>query len=203
MDRLARFRQALAPHLGGVLTPELCAALEHAAFSQPDESINLGQFEPQECGSYTFATERFAAILPELHRLHEAHWLETEKHRHGLPLAPDYDALVADERAGRLLQFTARHHGALVGNLRVYLGTSRHTGTRFATEDTLFLLPEHRGGRTAMRFVQYAERCLTALGVKELRCTVKLCNGASRFMEGVGYTPVATEMVKFLKDAAQ
>lgn len=199
MDRLARFRQALVPHLGQPLSPELCAALEHAAFATPDERIDSGQFEPQACGSYTFAVESFAAVLPELHRLHEAHFAETEKHRHGLPLAPDYDAMAADERAGRLVQFTARHQGALVGNLRVYLGTSRHTGTRFATEDTLYLLPEHRGGRTAMRFVQYAERCLSTLDVREVRATAKLVNGAARFLEGCGYRPVATELVKFLE----
>jgi hypothetical protein len=198
MDRLARFRQALAPHLGHTLTPELCAALEHAAFATPDQRIDPGQFGTARCGSYTFAVESFAAVLPDLRRLHEAHWQETERHRHGLALAPDYEAMAADERAGRLVQFTARHQGALVGNLRVYLGVSRHTGTRFATEDTLYLVAEHRGGRTAMRFVQYAERCLVSLNVKEVRATAKLVNGAARFLEGCGYRPVATELVKFL-----
>jgi uncharacterized protein YeaC (DUF1315 family) len=43
MDRLARFRQALVPHLGRHLTPELCAALEHAAFARIPLAVPLDQ----------------------------------------------------------------------------------------------------------------------------------------------------------------
>jgi hypothetical protein len=32
-----------------------------------------------------------------------------------------------------------------------------------------------------------------------VRCSAKLSNGAARFLEGAGYKPVATELVKFLE----
>jgi hypothetical protein len=195
---LDRFRHALGSRMGQVLTPELCAQIEVEAFTAPDNSIDLSQFAPCQCGSVTFHVERFADLVPELHPLHEQHWKETEKHRHGLALDLDYAAMEADDRAGRMLQFTARADGKLVGNSRIYIGRSRHTNTLFASEDTLYLLPSHRGGRTAIRFIQYGERCLESLGVREIRCTAKLVNGAARLFEAAGYKPVATELVKFI-----
>jgi hypothetical protein len=200
MTSLQRFREALASQLGQVLTPEACVAIERQFFADEDRAHDPAKFGVQACGSLTFQAERFALILPELHPLHEAHWLETEKHRHGLRLNPDYEALLADERAGRMLQFTARCDGELVGNLRVYLGESRHTRTLFAIEDTLYLLPHVRRGRNAVRFIRYGEDCLRAIGVREIRCTAKTVNGTARLFEKCGYTPVATELVKFLED---
>lgn len=195
-----QFRKALASRMGQVLTPETCAALEAEAFAQPDLSHDPAKFGAKACGSLTFQVERFSDILAELHGLHEAHWLETEKHRHGLKLDADYDAAIADEKRGQLLQFTARHDGRLVGNLRWYIRHSRHTNTPYAIEDTLYLLPEYRRGRNAIRFMEFAEQCLRAIGVRELRANAKLVNGTARLLEATGYKPVATELVKFLEN---
>lgn len=200
MDRIARFRQALVPHLGQHLTPQLCATLEHAAFSIPDEHIDPAQFAPVTCGSVTFQVERFADVLDELHSLHEAHFAETDRYRGHLGLAPDYEAMKAEDRAGTMVQITARQDGEMVGHIRLYIRRGRHTGTLHAMEDAMYLKPEVRGGRTALRMVQYSEAVLRALGVLEVRATAKLSNGAARFLEGAGYKPVATELVKFLKE---
>lgn len=195
---LPQFREAMASRMGRTLTPELCAQIEAQAFSEPDRSLDPGLFGAAQCGRLGFHVERFADCLPELHLLHLAHWGETEKHRHGLQMNPDYEAMKAAERRGEMVQFVARAGGQLVGNCRVYVKTSLHTGTRFAVEDTLYLTPEFRGGRNALRFIQFAEAGLHAIGVREIRCTAKLVNGTARFFEAAGYRPVATELVKFL-----
>jgi len=154
-------------------------------------------------GGLLFRAERMRDVLAELHPLHQAHWLETEKHRHGLPLAPDYDAMLADERAGRLVQFTARdERHELVGNLRMYLGVSRHSGTKFATEDTLYLAPKARGGFTALALMRFAERALLSIGVREIRADSKLVNNAGALMRRMGYEPVATQYVKIFKESS-
>jgi len=150
-----------------------------------------------ECCSHVLAVERVADVLPELHELHLLHWQETEKYRHGLPFQPDYEAVLASERAGQVVQFTARQAGQMVGNLRVYLQTSRHTGTRFAKEDTLFVHPGHRGGWLAMHLLRYAETVLKGLGVREIRADSKLSNRADVLMRRMGYEPVSTQFVKF------
>lgn len=199
MSDVHRFRMAMAQYLGQPLTPEMAARIEAAVFHVPSAAHAPEKFGQRRCGRLVFQVEPFRLVLPELHQLHVQHWQETERHRHGLAMDPDYDAMAAAERAGRMLQFTARCDDTLVGNLRVYLGTSLHTNTLFATEDTLYLQPAHRGGRNALRFVQFGEDSLRAIGVREIRCTAKLVNGTARFFQGTGYTPVATEFVKFLE----
>ncbi|MBO9680964.1 MAG: GNAT family N-acetyltransferase [Acidovorax sp.] len=192
---------ALARHIGQALTVDVARQIVRDVRSieaEADKPIDLAMLGERRCGSLVLRAERAADILPELEALHRAHFAETEKHRHGLPLAPDIEAGLADERRGALVQFTARHEGRLVGNLRMYLRTSRHTGTRFASEDTLYLLPEFRKGRAAMRLLQFMEDSMRALGVLELRASTKKVNRTDKLLEFMGWTPVATELVKFL-----
>lgn len=193
-------RQALVEHLGQVLTPDVAMKLEMAAVAPVDESIDPTAFGELQHGEYTIRAESFAAILDELHPLHRVHWLETEHHRHGLPLNPDYAAMAQMERNGRCIQFTVRTGGKLVGNLRVYLGMSLHTQTRYASEDTLFLLPEHRGGFLVMSLIKFAEDALRALGIDEFRVSSKLVNHADVLMRRRRYTPASLQFVKFFKE---
>lgn len=201
---ISPLRLALGAHLGQVLTPEIAAAIELAASQAtpvPDPHRTMAaEFAPATCGSLTFQVECFADILPELHELHVEHWRQTEEFRHHIPMNPDYAAMARDEAHGRMIQFTARASGELVGNTRMYVVVGRHTQTLHAVEDTMFLKPAHRTPRAALRFVEYVERCLRQIGVLEIRCTAKLSNNAARFFEGIGYRPVATELVKFLKE---
>ena len=192
-------RLALGAHLGQVLTPEVAAAIELSAAKPVDRSPSM--FGSVQCGDYFIQVERFSDIVDELHQLHELHWQETEKHRYGLSMRPDYLAFIARERAGNLLQFTVRTYaGELVGNLRMFLAVSLHTQTRYASEDTVFIKPEHRGGYTVMALLRFAEDCLRGLGITEIRFTTKHVNRVDVLMRRAGYQPVATEFVKFLKE---
>jgi hypothetical protein len=195
-------RMALGAHLGQVLTPEVAAAIELAAGIPTSGPRHVfPDFGSVKAGDYTIRVERFEDILFEIHPLHLMHWEETEVHRHGLALNPDYDNLIARERAGGLLQFTVRaEDGTLVGNLRLYLATSTHTQTRYASEDTVYIHPQHRGGYTVITLLRFAETCLLALGIREARFTTKLSKNVDVLMRRAGYQPVATEFVKFLKE---
>jgi GNAT superfamily N-acetyltransferase len=192
---IAQFRAAILPHLGSPLTPEVAARLEFVA-CEPDDRVDLTQFEPLTVGEYTIAAEPFDDILDDLHVLHARHWQETEKYRHGLPLDPDYGAMSEDERCGRMVQFTVRHAGELVGNLRMYLCLSRHSGTPLAYEDTLYIAPEHRGGFLGVHVVRYVEAAMRALGVVEIEFDAKLVNRAGVILKRLRYEPVATKFVK-------
>lgn len=196
----SKLRYFLASNLGQLLTPELAASIENMA--QPVGSpINLSQFQPEHFDGNVIAVEKLSDILDEMHILHELHWLETEKHRLGLRMNPDYQLFQNLEAAGRLLQFTLRNEsGELIGNLRMNIGQSSHTQTLYASEDTLFIKPENRGGFLAMRLLKYAEKALHQLGIREIRANSKLVNNAGVLMRRMKYTPVATEFVKFLED---
>lgn len=192
-------RQTLGAHLGQVLTPELAAALELAALP-PVVPIDIGDFKPLRHGDYTIAIERFSDVLPELHALHVLHWQETELHMKGIPMNPDYQRMQNAESAGKLLQFTVRKDDELVGNLRMYLFMSAHTQTPYASEDTLFIKPESRGGFLVMELMRYAERVIFALGIKEIRVNSKLVNKADVLMRRMRYQPVSLEFVKFSQE---
>jgi GNAT superfamily N-acetyltransferase len=194
-------RHALAAHLGQVLTPEVAAFIEAAAGQIPADYAH----DPQKFGAldwhgYVIAVERFADIVDELHPLHEAHWCETEKYRHGLLLNPDYERYAQIERGGGMVQFTVRRDGALVGNMRVFLAESLHTSTLVSTEDTVFIAPEHRGGFLVMALMRFAESAVRSLGVREVRVNSKLVNKADVLMRRLGYEPFGIQMVKFFKE---
>ena len=196
-------RSALRAHLGQVLTPEVAAAIEGAAPAW----VAPRRIDPASLGVVTTAcghkiqAERLADILDEIHPLHVEHWAETERHRHGIPLNPDYPFMLEAEREGRMVQFTMRApDGALVGNLRMYIVLSRHTQTELAQEDTLFIKPAHRGGFDVLALIRFAEKSMASLGVREFRVNSKLVNRADVLMRRAGCTPVAIEFVKFLKE---
>lgn len=211
MTQIHRFRTAVAKHLGRKLTPETAASIELEAFTVPDESIDPAQFEPQEWDGLVFAAESFRAIVEELHPLHEVHYAETERARGGQALDPDYDQIAALERCGKLLQFTAREGGALVGNLRMYLFHDLHTGTLGAREDALFLAQPARRGLRASRFVRYGEQCLAQVGVADVWCDTKiLFDDAGNVIRDVGvllkrqgYAHVANKFHKRLAPLGQ
>lgn len=193
-------RELLLANIGKPLTPALCEALERAAWDQPNRAIPLDQFAVETYKAYTLQAERFETIIGELEPLHAAHWLETEKHRHGLELRPDYRTLFARERAGGMLQFTARDASGIAGHVRMYLGRSTHTSTLFAEEDTLYVRPEHRGGFLVIALMRYAERALRQAGAREIRADSKLLNHADVLMKRLGYKPVALKFHKFFED---
>lgn len=197
---ISPLRQALTQHLGCVLTPEVACAIEVEAARLPVVSFDTGQFGALHRDGYTIQAERMSGIIQELHALHEAHWLETEKYRHGLELNPDYVRYLATEASGGLVQFTIRKDGQLVGNMRMFLARSLHTQTPVATEDTIFISRDHRGGFLVMALLRFAESALLSIGVREIRSNSKLANRADVLLRRMGYEPFAIQMVKFYEE---
>jgi hypothetical protein len=195
-------REALAGKLGCVLTPEIAAEIEHRAHDRADRALSPGLFLPRPYRNLTFRVESFRAILPELEALHAAHFAETETHLPGSAMNPDYGYMGERERRGELVQFTARDEAwNLVGNLRMYLSSSLHTGNRFASEDTFYLSPVARKGFCAMAFLQYAEEMLAMVaGVKEFRASTKTVNTAGKLLDRRGYNHVANQYIKIVKE---
>ena len=63
-------------------------------------------------------------------------------------------------------------------------------------------MPEARKGRTAARFIAYAERALNQIGVgKEIDVSVKLVNKAARFFQIIGYRHTSNGLSKILEDS--
>jgi hypothetical protein len=195
-------RKALASNLGQFLTPEIAAQIEMAAFDLSDNSHSPSKFGEQEYKGFLFRVELLRDIVDEIHPLHEKHFAETEIHRLGFGLDLDYDYMQDMERQGRLIQFTcrARDTGMLVGNIRMYVQKSLHTGTLYASEDTFYVLPEYRRGFAALRFWQFMEDCLKSIGVREVRTDSKVINRVHKLNEYIGYKHVANKYVKIFTE---
>jgi hypothetical protein len=195
-------KAALGDKLGCVLTPELAAAIACAAIDRANRALDPQGFAPRAHEGLVFQVESFRDILPELEPLHAAHFIETEQHLAGVKLAPDYAYMAERERIGQLVQFTARDGGGtLVGNLRMYLTHSLHTGRRVAEEDTFYLLPNYRKGHAALAFLRYAEDMLREVAqVDELRASTKTVNRAGTLLERRGFAHVANQYIKTLKE---
>lgn len=191
---------ALANRVGQQVTFEMAVSLIKELF--PDASHDPAQFGRLQYRGYTIHAERFRDVLPELNALHAAQWAETERHRVGVAMNPDTDYMADREAAGGLIQFTARDTtGKLVGNMRVYISRDKHAQQLVCTEDTFFILPEHRGGFLAVRLWQFVEKSVVSIGVREVRFSSKLVNKADRLAVYLKYTPVATEFVKVFDEA--
>ena len=196
-------KRALVMAMARAGVPQEAAARVLAEVFGAAAPIDLAQFAPIHKGAYTIQAERFVDVLPELHPLHAAHWQETEKYRAGIALDPDYEAMAERERWGKLLQMTVRLDGRLVGHVRMYVNRSLHTQTLYADEDTLYMEPAHRGGFVAIALMRYAEKCLLALGIREIRSNSKIINKADVLMRRLGYPQVAIHFCKtFTNDEA-
>lgn len=192
----------LDQNIGFQLTHQLALEILNAA-SMPDPLIEaeaIARIQPEEHEGFVFSVERMADIKEEMKPLHLAHWEETEAHRHGLELNPDYWTFIQYEQAGRYILFTLRKEEKLVGNCAMYLNKSAHTQTLFATEDTLYFLPDARKGTVAKKFIAYCETALKQLGVREIDVTVKMANKAGRFFRFLGYRQVEIGLNKVLED---
>lgn len=189
---------ALQRNLGNTLTPELIAGLYMAAEEQPSP-IDIAGIPQDTHADYVLAVERIEDVLGEIKPLHAAHWAETETYRHGIALNADYEYMISSERSGRFMLFTVRDQAnELVGNCMMYLTRSTHTQKWVAEEDTIFIRVDHRKGRLGIKLVRYVESVLRALGVTEIRVTVKTVNRAGVLLKALGYTHTADQLVKVL-----
>lgn len=191
----------LGQHIGKQLTPELAALLTSQAYlACYPGPVDISAVVPREVGRYHIACERMADVVDEIKPLHAEHWAETETHRHGERLNPDYARFMDYERMGRFLLVTVREKdsGHMVGNYAAYLNYSTHTQKLSATEDTLFLSRAHRRGRLGVELIRFSEYAMATVGVHELRVTVKLVNTVGPMLERMGYQPVETGYLKLL-----
>ena len=117
--------------MGLALTWDLAAdiCLEAGRLETLVSPGDIERIQPRIHGDAVMARERMEDIVEEMKLLHQAHWKETEMHRHGLALNPDYDAFIRYERVGRYVLFTLRNDGRLQGNCALYLDKNTHTQT--------------------------------------------------------------------------
>lgn len=184
----------LAKHVGETLTLPL--ASEIAREICPRTPLDPSLFSPSEYGEYTFQCEMLVGpAYAELQGQRRRYLAETMPgERNDLT---DWDRLIDLQRCGDHVIFTARDRsGVMVGSLWLFLGFHIDTGRYHATDDLLYVHPDHRDGWLGVRLVQYGEGSTFAIGARSAVFDFRLENGAVRLARYLGYQPVSTRVVK-------
>lgn len=149
--------------------------------------------------------ERVEQVWEEVMALATMHWAGTKSYRRHYPFQPSYERYKACNENGFFQLFTARtKEGRMVGYFGVYLSQSMHSQHLMATEDTFFLHPDFRGGRTALRFLQAIEQQCQQWGVVEIMFSCEQDNetGIQRLLNLLDYKPVIMQYSKQLQPSS-
>ena len=144
----------------------------------------------------TFSEEKFADAWPEFQHLAQAHWDETMRPVSQDAFRPDVKRFTQYNETGFYRLYIARKDGIMVGDLGVYISDSMHTQKRVASEDSWYMVPEVRNGRTALRFVQFVEDELKKLGVTSIDTTTPPNKNSRKLLEFLGYKHIADHLHK-------
>ena len=139
----------------------------------------------------TFQEERFVDAWPEFEILAREHWAETMAPVTDDEFTPDTKRYAQFNDIGFYRLYTVRKNGVLMGNLGIYITDSMHTRKIVAQEDSWYMRPEIRTGRTSMRFVQYVEQELIKHGVTSVNTTTPPKAKSRRLLEYMAYSHTA------------
>ena len=104
----------------------------------------------------TFAREPFAQWHEEAFPLFKRQ--HAELHRHGFDLEPDCSLGMTLEANNKLLAYTARADGVLVGYAIFIVCQMAHYKSKTVAElDLMWLEPEHRAGVNGIKFIRFIE----------------------------------------------
>lgn len=149
----------------------------------------------------TYQQEFLATARPDAQKLLEAHWEEIALNKGKIALNPDWEAYEALESSGKLKIFTARGDDRLIGYFVVIVGVNLHYKDHvFAVNDILYLDKEHRKGRTGLKLIKFAEKCLKEDGVSVLSINTKVHKPFDSLMEYMGFNLIERVYSKYIGD---
>lgn len=180
----------LAKHMGESLTLDVARAIAREV--APTRAYSPDLWAPMEWEGYTFQCERLNGIGSE--ELKFQRWAYLAETR-GF-CTPDWGKLEELQRIGHHVIFTARNQaGDLAGSVWLYTVDDIDTRKPMVTDDMLYVEPAHRG-RLGVKLVQYAERCIFAIGIRSATFHFRSANRADRLARYLGYTPISTRVTK-------
>lgn len=145
-----------------------------------------------------FAVEPLASIWEEKIACGKAHWQETSMCANGEVLDAQLERYEQYEKAGWYIEIVARENGVIAGFCGMYLIPSMHTQELLATEDILYIKPEFRHGRNALRFYQFVEEEVKRRGAKKVMLTAPPESVANKILLRMGCEHSANQYSKRL-----
>ena len=147
---------------------------------------------------YLVSLENVIENYDEMKRLYTRHYAEMQERlaKDGIHI-PEYnprlDVYFDSWRRGDLLNFVVRLNGEAVGYSNIYLTNDMHNRELIATEDTIYMIPEHRNG-TGRLLSKFILNHLSELGVKRLSVTALTDLRVAKLWERMGFKHTAHAM---------
>ena len=146
-----------------------------------------------------YQQEFLATVKDEIVPLLNSHWEEIALNKDKIKLNPDWDAYDNLEQVDKLKIFTARDDNKLVGYFVVIVGVNIHYKDHlFASNDIIYLSPEHRKGFTGIRLIKFAEKCLKQDGISVLTINTKVHQPFDKLMDFLKFRKIERVYSKYL-----
>lgn len=147
---------------------------------------------------YTMHIERFDETYGEMEPLYRQHFAEMRERKDAFGIQiGDYDldteGYFAYAASGQLISYVARRDGKAVGYLLVYYARDHRTGEIIATEDALFIHPDHRKG-IGRKLILYVLEELRKTNCKRFQTTVAGDRRVASLLTRMGFKNTAIEM---------
>ena len=149
--------------------------------------------------SYIFSIEGLETTYQEHEHIYRKHYAEMQERllKEGVSL-PEYnprlDIYFSQNNSGGLVHYKIRCDGVPVGHSNIYIFESMHNRMRMASEDTIYVLPEHRNG-VGRKFSKFILEDLKQRGVMQLQVTAMTDLRVVKLWTRMGFKPVATTMI--------
>lgn len=148
--------------------------------------------------SYFISLEGFSDSYADLQPLYRKHYAEmcSRLESDGIPCSPYRPRLSQYDKAskeGWLLTFVLRNNDRACGYSNIYVTNDMHNGDLIAQEDTIYVLPEHRG-KAGRMLIKAVHSELMKRGVLRLNVTTMTDLRVSKLLQRMGYKHVAHAM---------
>lgn len=139
---------------------------------------------------------QFEESYKDLEPLYRQHYKEMQDRfeKEGIKLAdfnPQLSIYCSYSRVGLLINFVIRAVETVVGYCNVYVTCDMHNGEKIATEDTIYIIPSHRGRDAGRLLVEFVHQHLRQLGVKRLNVTTSTDLKVANWLVKRGYQHTA------------
>lgn len=147
----------------------------------------------------TYQRESLRDVIDDVQPLLQLHYDELTLHKEVVKLDPRWDQYFLLEQLECFTVFTARDDGRLIGYNAFFLNRHMHYGDLLvAQNDVLFVHPDARRGAMALRFLDYSEQALRALGAHKLGYHIKFNRDWRPILYRRGYTDEEVMCAKLL-----
>lgn len=135
-------------------------------------------------------------VIPQMRPLLELNWAETG---FDFPFDPDVEMYGRLFSLGLLFAVSARVDGEIVGYCTVCVTPHAHNpAVLVASNDALFVHPDHRSGTVGARLIRFAEDCALERGASRFLWHCRAGTPLAATLERHGYTPADIVVMKEL-----